>query len=207
MFTMKIIKSSFSEAGQESFVINILDGKKNGYFVEIGAYHSTLASNTYILENNYNFKGVGLEIDSARADEYNLNRKNPCIKSDAMKFDYRSYLAANNFPSQIDYLQVDIEPALNTFRALLRIMSTGYRFSIITFEHDGFRNHRNKIIRKIAKTYLRIRGYILVVANVSNPKAPLHYYEDWYLDSKIFSKSFIKLNKKQDVCSSELFNL
>ncbi len=203
---MKIIESSFSEAGQESFAIHILDEKRNGYFVEIGAFHSTLASNTYILEKDYNFKGVGLEIDLARTSEYNANRKNPCINGDAMQFDYRSYLEKNNFPSQIDYLQVDIEPAFNTFKALLKITSTGYRFSVITFEHDGFKNHRNKIIREIAKMYLSLKGYSLVVANVSNPKAPLHFYEDWYLDSKIFSKSFIKLNKKQNVCSSDIFN-
>lgn len=37
---MKIYEGSFSQAGQESFVLNTLNEKRNGVYVEIGAMHS-----------------------------------------------------------------------------------------------------------------------------------------------------------------------
>ena len=46
----------------ENFVIDILDQKRNGYYVELGAYHSKIISNTYNLENIYGWKGVSFEI-------------------------------------------------------------------------------------------------------------------------------------------------
>ena len=56
------IEGRFSEVNQESFVINILSGIQNGHNVEIGAHNSTLASNTYILDNRNGIKCVVLEL-------------------------------------------------------------------------------------------------------------------------------------------------
>jgi hypothetical protein len=43
---MKWIPNSHSQEGQESFVINQLKGKRDGYYVEIGGHHDTELSNT-----------------------------------------------------------------------------------------------------------------------------------------------------------------
>ena len=52
---------------QEKFVIDILKGKKNGYYVELGAAHYSNGNNTYLLEKDYDWKGVSFEIiDSMR---------------------------------------------------------------------------------------------------------------------------------------------
>jgi hypothetical protein len=201
---MKKIHESFSEAGQESYVINVLKSKKSGHYVEIGAFHSTKASNTFILESKYSWSGVALEIESDRTNEYNLNRVNICVNYDARKFNYKKFYLENGFPSKIDYLQVDIEPAINSLLALIKATSIGYRYSIITFEHDGFINVQNKFVKNFVKIYLKLRGYILNVENVSNPGAPNNFYEDWYLCKSEFSTSSIKYYK--NICSSELFS-
>ncbi len=72
---MRKIEGHFSEANQESFVINILSGIQNGHNVEIGADNSTLASNTYILVNRNGIKCVGLELGFKRATEIIQNEK------------------------------------------------------------------------------------------------------------------------------------
>jgi hypothetical protein len=202
---MRKIKGSFSQTLQESFVINILEGKSDGYYVEIGAYHSTIISNTYLLESKYKFLGLALEIDEQRAREYSLNRKNPVIQSDARRFDYKKYFRQNKFPLQIDYLQCDIEPAINTFLSLIKVTSTGHRFSIVTFEHDQYLNHLNKIIASLSRIYMKMRGYKLVVKNVSNELAPKLFHEDWYLDSKFLKHPDTKLFRK-NICCTDLFN-
>ena len=38
---------------QENFIINILNKKKNGYYVELGAAHYSKGNNTYTLEKDY----------------------------------------------------------------------------------------------------------------------------------------------------------
>ena len=41
------------KSNQEEFVIDLLGGKKNGHYVEQGAFHSKNGSNTYRLENEF----------------------------------------------------------------------------------------------------------------------------------------------------------
>lgn len=51
-----------SQFGQDKHVIeNIYKNKKNGYFVEIGAYDGLEMSNTFLLEKLYNWKGICVE--------------------------------------------------------------------------------------------------------------------------------------------------
>ena len=38
-----------SQAGQDKFIINILKGKKNGYFLEIGSNHPIYINNTCMI--------------------------------------------------------------------------------------------------------------------------------------------------------------
>ena len=96
-------------SSQEKFVTELLKNKENGFYVELGAFDSKKGSNTYYLETDYNWNGVSFEIDRKRHEEFVANRKNPCILGDATHFNYISYFEENNFPKQIDYLQVDID--------------------------------------------------------------------------------------------------
>ena len=72
---------------QENFIVEILDGKRDGTYVELGAYHSKQNSNTYHLEKNFNWRGVSFEVCEDRRSEFDANRKNTCY-GDALTFDY-----------------------------------------------------------------------------------------------------------------------
>ena len=54
---------SFSQAGQDKFVLKMLNNKKNGKYIEIGAFDPIKISNTYILEKEYNWSGFSLDIE------------------------------------------------------------------------------------------------------------------------------------------------
>ena len=171
----------YSQAGQDQFVIETLKGKNDGVYVEIGAYHSTSISNTYILEKDYRWTGVSFEIDPVRAEEFNRNRVNKCYTADAMTFDYEDLFDRLKLPKQIDYLQVDIEPATNSLQALMRLPLEKYRFSVITFEHDLYADPNNVQIKEKQKEILSGLGYVLVRDNVicNHPDLP---FEDWWID-------------------------
>lgn len=49
---------SYSQLKQDIFVLNILNKKRNGYFVDIGAGNGKFISNTYLLEKEYDWNGV-----------------------------------------------------------------------------------------------------------------------------------------------------
>jgi hypothetical protein len=170
-----------SQAGQDRFVLESLNYKRNGFYLEIGAHHSKNISNTYVLEKDYGWRGVSFEIVPEYVDEFNLNRKNRCYLADATIFDYESLLDEINAPKQIDYLQVDIEPAKNSLQALMALPLEKYRFSVITFEHDLYHDSKNLEIKNKQKEILFDMGYTLEKENVvcNHEDYP---FEDWWLD-------------------------
>ena len=175
----------------QDFVMSILDNKENGHYVELGAFHSTQGSNTNVLESKLGWSGVSFEIVEKFQEEFVSNRTNPCILGDATKFDYLSYFKENNFPEQIDFLQLDIDGGYNengtsvtdgyeTLHGLLAMPLNTYRFSTITFEHDQNMDYRNAKIRDTQREILSSFGYVLVGRLV---------HEDWWVDPNVIPLS------------------
>lgn len=168
---------SYSQACQDIFVLEMLDHLTDGKFIEIGAYHSKELSNTYLLEVQYGWQGLAFEIDPSRAAEYAKNRFSDCLVVDATKVNYRDQFKRYGLPTRIDYLQLDIEPAEQTLRALKALPLTDYRFSVITYETDVYVAGDGP--QKEAFEILSDFGYTRVVKNVAFQGNP---FEDWYVD-------------------------
>lgn len=180
-------ESNSGGGGNESFVIDVLNEKRNGYYVELGAFHSKRGSNTWFLETGFDWSGVSLEVIPEYAAEFNQNRKNPCVLHDATTFDFRKYFEENNFPKQIDYLQVDMDagyddlgneigPDSLCLKGLVNLPLSTYRFTIIQFEHDSLNNYKNESDRDAQRAILSSYGYKLVQR---------HPHEDWWIDSTV----------------------
>ena len=177
-------KNNYSQAFQDIFVLLINEYKRDGKYLEIGAYKPFEHSNTYLLEKDYGWKGVSLEIDKNLATWFNGKRDNQCLALDATKADYLSILDNKNWGTDWDYLQLDCEPAKNTFEALLLIPFEKYRFKVITYEHDWYCD--DKSYRDKSRRYLESMGYELIVSNVSvDEKSP---FEDWWVHKELISK-------------------
>lgn len=193
------LKSSQSQIGQESFVFWILDSKRSGFFLEIGAYHSKLLSNTYALEKDFEWQGIGIEIDDLRCQEYNDNRKSKCIRGSAIEANYEVLLDQHKAPNVIDFLQIDIEPPHNSFLALKKVLKSSRRFKVVTFEHDIYANWFNRIWQVLAFVFLFRSGYRRVVKNVCNGSAK---QEDWYVASEISDS----VKKRKNLDFREIFD-
>jgi hypothetical protein len=175
------LNGSQSQANQESFVFWITK-KTHGHYLEIGSYDAFEISNTYILESKYSWKGIGVENVPKRVEDYNLKRTNKAILGDAVLLDYEKVFNDANFPLCIDYLQVDIEPPRNNYKALKRVLRSSRSFNVITFEHDLYRTKFRLPINLIwkYKAYFLLwrKKYVLLVSNVSSGKSK---FEDWYV--------------------------
>ena len=70
-----LVKNSKSQLGQDLFVVGTLDAKKSGYFVEFGATDGLSLSNTFLLENEFEWTGILAEPAKNWHAELELNRK------------------------------------------------------------------------------------------------------------------------------------
>ncbi len=200
------IPGSFSQAYQESFVINVLNHKANGYYVELGAGWGIYNSNTFLLESKYNWNGLSIDVDPYRISSFNTVRNNKCIFADGRMFDYKKYFIDNNFPKQIDYLQLDIHPAADTLLALKQLPLNDYRFSVITYEHNGYIDDYHKQMQKESQAILKSHGYELVVENLILDEMWIAY-EDWWIDPNAVPEALYANFRASNISDVELFRV
>ena len=181
------IENNWSQSMQDIFVMSMLDGKRNGVYVEIGADQPRVISNTYLLEKDFDWSGISFELDADKVAFFNTIRKNKCLCEDATLYNYKSLFEELNYPKQIDYLQLDIDPAEGTLRALKTLPLDDYRFSVITYETDVYSSGAD--IQDEQIEILESHGYQLVAKNVKCEGNP---YEDWWIDPAIVSEDIWK---------------
>jgi hypothetical protein len=171
------IDTNYAQALQDMFVLAVLDGKENGTYLEIGSNAPIYNNNTYLLEQ-FNWRGVSVELEASYNNEFNLIRKNPAMTEDATECHYDYLLETYGIGKVVDYLQVDCEPAEVTFKALQKIPFDKYTFRVITYEHDFYQDPEGKY-RELSREYLTNLGYELIIGNVGTDLN--NNFEDWYV--------------------------
>lgn len=200
MINFKKFPHSNSAHNQESFVLNILQEKRNGYYVEIGSGDYKIGNNTFLLEQDYQWKGIGLDTNQTLIEQYNAKRINPVVCADGSKFNFDKYFEENNFPKQIDFLQIDVDhyPENIALLTLLNIPLSRYRFSIICFEHDDLMSWKFETIKNLSRDILTMYGYQLVVREAG---------EDFWVDPLAISSDIWQPLQGQHYRSSKYHNI
>lgn len=187
------VQTNHSQALQDMFVLSMLNGKRNGTFLEIGASNPFERNNTALLEKSFNWKGVSLEISNEFTESYKSLRTNVnFICADALKVDYSDILEKNYDSNIIDYLQLDIEPARNTYECMLKIPFDKYKFAVITYEHDDYIDI-TRSCKKKSREFLESKGYVLVVNDISVDG--ISTFEDWWVHPDLVDANLINLMK------------
>ena len=190
------ISKNYSQSYQDMFVLSMLDGKKKGTFLEVGGSYPFYGNNTALLEQDFNWSGVTIEIEEKHCIQYSKERKKTRVFCDDAKNINYSELIENNFDGNIiDYLQLDIEPASNTFDVLKKIPFDEYKFAVITYEHDHYVDETKKC-RKKSREYLTSLGYVMVVNDISNDGKST--YEDWWIHPDLVDIDIFKCMKDVD---------
>jgi hypothetical protein len=71
---------NYSQHGQETWVLETLKNKKNGYFIDLGAGDWKNLSNTYLLESEYDWRGILIEPSDCYFEGLVTHRKSTCVK-------------------------------------------------------------------------------------------------------------------------------
>ena len=169
---------SNSRENQDLFVLSVLDKKQNGTYLEIGSAYPILDNNTYLLENEFQWKGVSIDFNQSFVNEFEI-RSNPCICTDATTVDYDLLISSFYDTNHIDYLQLDIDPPSNTFKVLEKINFDKVSFSVITYEHDFYAGGIKE--REESRKILESHGYTRVISDVMHNGL---IFEDWYINEK-----------------------
>lgn len=75
---------SKSQLGQDLEVVKFYNGKKNGFFVDIGAADGVFLSNTYLLEKKYDWKGICVDPVPSNYEKLKASRPNSIISAFAV---------------------------------------------------------------------------------------------------------------------------
>jgi hypothetical protein len=159
------------------FALRFSGDKDNGTYVEIGSSDWIKNNHTYMLEKEFGWTGVGIEIEGHFVNNYNQYRTNPCIKADAKSFNWDKYFEDNNFPKQIDHLSIDIDSG--NYLSLINMPLSRYRFTTIVIENKDIADmkqlHNNQVdIRENIKDILLRYGYTFIGSG---------YSDDFWIDN------------------------
>ncbi len=173
-----------SQAGQDLFVLTMLNWKREGSYVELGANDPVRHSNTALLAGEFGWKGVSYELDPQYAGAWKVRRFR-----DDFRIADATTIQIDAPTGRIDYLSVDLDPPEASLAALENALKFGVRFSVITFEHDVWRGDDR--VRFFSRKLLEEHGYKLAVPDVrvrvewpNMGPEPLPF-EDWHVDPQV----------------------
>ncbi len=69
----------YSQAGQDRVIDSLLDGKRDGVFVDVGGYDGVTGSNTLFFESFRNWSGVIVEPSPTQVKQAESVRNAPCV--------------------------------------------------------------------------------------------------------------------------------
>jgi hypothetical protein len=154
----------YSQIGQDRLVLKYLKNKQNGSFVDIGCGYPKYINNTYLLETEFNWDGISIDLNMYTEEDgliWNDCRNTKLILNDALTLNYSSIFKESNLPINIDYLSMDLEPPDLSLECLFKIPFDEYTFNIITFEVDKNREGDIKRIEE-SRNFLMSKGYTLI---------------------------------------------
>lgn len=205
------IETSYSQLLQDMFVLAVTNGKKGGTFLELGADSAQFINNTYLLETQFGWNGVSIDINPASKSSYDMyGRKSKFYLGDALQLNYDYILSENFSGDRINFLQLDIEPNTNTLSCLKKIPLDMFRFDVAVLEHDHYdtamSKESNDNVRKEMREIMTNNGYVMVAGNISNLDYS-HELEDWWVDGQYFNKYYIEKFKREndDVVPAHIF--
>lgn len=179
---LELVGRNYSRHFQDMFVLSVLNGKKNGTFVELGSGHPTLFNNTKLLEEEFDWKGISVDNSERMCHIFSRERNTNVMLADASRLDFKELFKTNCMEKHIDFLRFNAEGA--SLPALENMPFDKYSFNVIQFQHnacwwgDEIKNKSREILTKI--------GYVLFVPNVAINES--NAYEDWWVHPALANK-------------------
>ena len=138
---------SFSQLGQDLWVIETLDYKNKGFFIDIGAADGVKHSNTNLLEKKYQWSGICIEANPFMIPMLSSNRNCMCVHAllDNSENIEKTFYCAN----EISFLD-NINRPLSIEQTKNYVETSGYSFQPIKMKTSKI----NKILENYNCPYV-----------------------------------------------------
>ena len=195
-FFKKRNNDNFSQSGQDQFAYNITGA--NGVYLEIGAHHPIINSNTYKLEVECGWRGVSVEFDKSFQKYWKEypERTNDVIWDDAFNIKFENEIKNRNLPKKLI-----IYHRKRPKRAKITILG----FKTNDYKNSGIlKLNKNKMLKsyyeKKQKKYGTFaNGAIYIFTKISLKKFTKPKVNNLFLDLCTQFKSFIYVYKYHGV--------
>jgi len=195
-----------SQVGQDDWVIRMTNGKRNGYFLDIGASDGITINNSYVLENKYDWDGICVESDEDIFKELIANRNCKCVNTAIysentivpfVQEPYKGIKSCIQIPSgeivrMVNAITMgkfmtdnDVPKYIDyisldiegaDYEALRGFPFDEYRVGFWTIEHNAYMDEG--ILRDKIRKIMTEHGY-KVVADISSD---VGFFEDWFYE-------------------------
>lgn len=195
-----------SFAGQDSWVLQTLNNKTNGVFIDLGAGDGYTFNSTYSLEKDYSWTGLCVEGNLAKYNELVSNRtsynkniivynyKGQCMIDQYGKITtesgttvdcdtFENIVIESGIPNQIDYLSINVGG--KELDVIKTIDFNLFEIKMITVDHDYYFNNMN--YKWDVFYYLSDVGFTRVESDVHclemyAEEYGRQPYQDWYIN-------------------------
>lgn len=167
---------------QDMFVLSVLDGKKNGTFIEIGSGDPYTFNNTALLEDKFDWVGLSIDNNERFCYQHSRKRKSQILNADAAQLDYDLLFKMNCVERHVDFLRFNAEGA--SIAALQKMPWSKHEFLIIQFQHNEC--WWGPEMKQVSRELLTNIGYKLMVPDVAINETD--NYEDWWVHPQIANR-------------------
>lgn len=185
------MNKSYSHEKQDLFVESLLPISK-GFFLDVACGNAIVGSNTYLLESEYQWTGLGFDLHQPFQEPWLKSRSSKFFLADATSIDFVNILKSEVKDGMIDYLSLDVDvggyrEANLSHLVLPRILEAGISFKCATIEHESFKYGPQG--RDSMRKVLLDLGYKMLFEGVKFPNG--QEFEDWWIDPRYFSQEVI----------------
>lgn len=218
------VENSKSQVNQDVFVLNTLDYKKGGFFVEFGAADGLSDSNTFLLEKKFNWEGILAEPARQWHEALNDNRRcnisTKCvwkISGEKLLFNEiveTGFSTIDVFSSEDHHFDarkngckyyvesISLHDLLESFNApkeidYLSIDTEGSEFDILS--RFDFSKWNIKIIT-VEHNFTKSRNALFKLLNANGyERVLMHFseFDDWYVKSELVEEIHKKFKAKK----------
>lgn len=158
--------SSYSQVGQDKWVLQVTGNKLGGTFLDLGSGYPEFINNTVLLERAYNWTGLSIDNDPLQLPRWQAARR-LFVLGDASSI---------VLPPGTHYDYVSIDCDENQLAVVSNFLRWSPRAACLTVEHDSYRFGNE--VRDRLRAMLSAAGYTIAVPDVLSDGLP---FEDWWI--------------------------
>ena len=182
-----------SQLCQDRFVDAVLQGRRDGYFVDLGAgtdrvrgHDISFYSNSYYFEHHLGWTGLAVDIDEVWIEHAQRERKCTVLCLDMFKENINDIFEKNNSPKRMDFISFDAGAATDKIFEELDLDT--YIFDVVLFEHNAFYSDEFTSARDASRVVWEDKGYELICADIVYAVPGINGpVEDWWVHKSIMN--------------------